>query len=275
MNLKAIEKQTVLITGSTDGLGLTLAEMFAGRGASVILHGRNPEKGQKTLHQLLTKTGNKNLKYFNADFSSLQSVRDLGGQIKKEYQNIDILINNAGIGGGKTNTRSLSVDGYELVLAVNYLAPFLLTHLLLPLLHHTEISKIINISSGSQYPLDFDDLQLEQHYTVRRAYAQSKLALIMFTFTLAGQSKDSKLRVNAIHPETLMETKMVLEAYGSAETPVRAGAENVFYVATAPELDNITGAYFNKKEQAEADDQAYDLIARDTLYRISRHLVRI
>ncbi|WP_207427175.1 SDR family NAD(P)-dependent oxidoreductase [Pedobacter sp. SYSU D00535] len=273
--MKAIQDLTVLITGATDGLGKDLALRFAKEGSMVLLHGRNPEKGQAVLEEIIQKTGNKNLRYFNADFASLQSVRDLGGELKKQYQNLDILINNAGIGSTKMNVRELSTDGYELTLCVNYLAPFLLTHLLLPMLHHRDTSKIINIASGSQQELNFDDLMLDHNYSGRKAYAQSKLALILFTFTLAGQSKDSTLRVNAIHPETRMNTKMVLDYYGSAESTIEAGTENVWYVATSTEVENLTGVYFNKATPAKADPQAYDPIARDKLYRLSKDLVKI
>jgi len=274
-NAKPIEQQTVLITGATDGLGLKLAEMYAQRGATLLLHGRNEEKGKFILEKLKQNTGNKTLKYFNADFSSLQSVRDLGAAVQKEYQNIDTLINNAGLGSGKTDIRNSSTEGYELLFTVNYLAPFLLTHLLLPQLHQAVTSKVINVVSRSQREINFDDLMLEQNYSGRQAYAQSKLALIMFTFTLAGQSKDSKLRVNAVHPESLMNTKMVIEKYGSAETSVEAGADSIWHVATSPEVENLTGAYFEKKELSKAAGQAYDLSARDQLYRISKQLVKI
>ncbi|WP_207535094.1 SDR family NAD(P)-dependent oxidoreductase [Desertivirga arenae] len=272
--MKAIADQTVLITGSTDGLGKNVALKLAELGSRIILHGRDPLKGQKILEEIISLSGNKNIKYYNSDFSSLQSVRDLGAAVLKEYQNIDMLINNAGI-YQKDDVRHLSRDGFELNFAVNYLAPFLLTHLLLPVLQQKEVTKIINVSSEAQHEIDFNNVMLEHNYNSRKAYAQSKFAQIMFTFTLAGQMKDTKIRVNALHPEKLMNTKMVLEAFGSAETTVEQGTEVVLHVATSPQTENITGAYFNKKDIAEARAQAYDLMARDKLYRLSKELVKI
>ncbi|WP_207422455.1 SDR family NAD(P)-dependent oxidoreductase [Desertivirga brevis] len=272
--MKAIAEQTVLITGSTDGLGKNVALKLAEQGSRIILHGRDPKKGEKTLEEIIKLSGNEKIKYYNSDFSSLQSVRDLGAAILKEYQNIDMLINNAGI-YLKDDVRRYSQDKFELNFAVNYLAPFLLTHLLIPALQQKEVTKIINISSGAQHELDFDNVMLDINYNSRKAYAQSKLALIMFTFTLAGQLKDTKIRVNALHPENLMNTKMVLEVFGSAETSVEQGTEVVLHVSTSPEIENITGAYFDKKEIAEARAQANDLMARDKLYRLSREWVKI
>lgn len=272
--MKAIADQTVLITGSTDGLGKNVALKLAEQGSRIILHGRDAVKGENTREEIIELSGNKNIKYYNSDFSSLQSVRDLGAAVLKEYQNIDMLINNAGI-YLKDDLRHLSQDRFELNMAVNYLAPFLLTHLLIPAFQQKEVTKVINVSSGAQHELDFDNLMLDRNYNSRKAYAQSKLALIMFTFTIAGQLKDTKIRVNALHPEKLMNTKMVLEAFGSAETTVEQGTEVVLHVATSPTTENITGAYFDKKEIAEARAQAYDLMARDKLYRQSKAWVKI
>jgi len=272
--MRPIADQTIVITGSTDGLGKNVALKLAQQGSKIILHGRDAEKGQKTLNEIISATGNKNITYLNSDLSSLQSVRDLGAEILKEYKNIDILINNAGV-YFTDDVRHLSRDGFELTFAVNYLAPFLLSHLLIPALQQKEVTKIINVSSGAQHELDFEDIMLEHRYTNRKAYAQSKLALIMFTFTLAGQLKDTKIRVNALHPEKLMNTKMVLDAFCSAETTVEQGTDVVLHVATSPETENITGAYFDKKVISEARSQAYDVIARDKLYRMSKEWVKI
>jgi len=270
-----ISNQTILITGSTDGLGKQVALALAKQGASVILHGRNELKGEKTLNEIISLSGNNNVRYFNADLASLSEVRELAESVKHYYPRLDMLINNAGI-YLTDDVRKISREGFELNWAVNYLAPFLLTHLLLPLLKQTEITKIINVSSGAQFEFDFNNIMLEHDYTSRRAYAQSKHALIMFTFTLASQLKDSRIRVNALHPEKLMNTKMVLDAFGSSETTIEMGVDNVLYVATASENDNITGAYFDKKQITPARyQQAYDIIALDKLYRMSKEWVKI
>lgn len=271
--MKPISNQVILITGATDGLGKAVAHSFAEKGASLILHGRNPEKGEKVLEEIRAQSGNNKLVYYNADLASLNDVRKLADTILSSHQQLDILINNAGIGGGGQNSeRQISNDGYELRFAVNYLAPFLLTHQLLPLLMKSEPSRIINIASGAQQPLDFTDLMVENNYSSSRAYAQSKLALIMFTFTLAEKLKEHAICVNCLHPASMMNTKMVIEGGGAPATTVSEGADNVLYVATRPDTEKIRGFYFNHRYPEYADDQAYDRDARDRLYQLSTEL---
>jgi NAD(P)-dependent dehydrogenase (short-subunit alcohol dehydrogenase family) len=270
--MKFRPNQTIFITGATDGLGKLLAERLAAGDHRVILHGRNPEKGQAVLEEISRKTGNTSLDYVNGDLSTLAGVRELASALLLKYPHPDVLINNAGLGSGAENKRQLSPDGFEMRFAINYLAPFLLTHLLLPAFHHDQETQILNVASRSQHPLDFSNLMLEQDYDGRRAYSQSKLALIMFTYTLAGQSKDSRLRVNAVHPEGLMNTPMVLNKYGYSESTVEDGAENVLHVLTSDETQALTGTYFFKKEVSKAHEQAYDILVRDQLYRLSREL---
>jgi NAD(P)-dependent dehydrogenase (short-subunit alcohol dehydrogenase family) len=267
----------VLITGATDGLGRRVAEDLAGQGATLLLHGRNPEKGREVLDRIHNATGSERLRYYNADFSAQKEVRRLAHSIAAEYDCLDVLINNAGIGGGdpKTQRRETSAEGYELRFAVNYLAPFLLTRLLSPLLRRcAEASgeaRIVNVASGAQQPLDFDDVLLERDYSGMRAYAQSKLALVMFTFDLAAQLQGSGVTVNALHPASLMDTKMVREWFGSPRTGVETGARAVEYLTLSADLDGVTGEYFSEIKRARADDQAYDTEARRRLRSLSEH----
>jgi NAD(P)-dependent dehydrogenase (short-subunit alcohol dehydrogenase family) len=187
-----------------------------------------------------------------------------------------VLINNAGLGAGPRGSgRQESADGFELRFAVNYLAPFLLTHLLLPLFRPSAPARIVNVASVGQQPIDFDDVMLEHDYNGLRAYRQSKLALVMFTFDLAEELAGSSVTVNSLHPATLMNTKMVSESsyFGSAMTTVQQGADAVEYLATSPELEGVTGQYFDGKQRARANSQAYDREARRRLRTLSEQLV--
>jgi NAD(P)-dependent dehydrogenase (short-subunit alcohol dehydrogenase family) len=273
--MRPVRELTVLVTGATDGLGRSVAGRLAAAGATVLLHGRNPARGEQTLRELREQTGNDQLQFFLADFSSLDEVRRLAEEVAAEQGRLDVLINNAGIGGGPRGERerALSRDGLELRFQVNYLAGFLLTSLLLPLLRRSAPARIVNVASAGQSPLDFDDMMLERGYDGMRAYGQSKLAQIMFTFELAEQLDPDEVTVNALHPASLMNTKMVLESFGSAWTTVEEGAEATLRLATSPELDGVTGRYFDGRREARANAQAYDPEARRRLWELSEKLV--
>ncbi len=202
---------TVLVTGATDGLGRRVARELAGTGATVLLHGRNPERLEATLEELRRETGSGKLGSYLADLSSLGEVRGLAEQVLSEHDRLDVLVNNAGI---IAQERKESEDGHELTFAVNYLSHFLLTGLLLPLLRDSAPARIVNVASVGQSPIDFDDPMLERGYEAPRAYNQSKLAQVMFTFELAGRISGTGVTVNALHPATLMETKMFRDAIG-------------------------------------------------------------
>ena len=205
--IQAIKNQVILVTGATDGLGKQVAFDLAARHATVLLHGRNREKGEAALQQIRDATGNQRLFYYNADFSSLDEVRLLAEQVQAGQRRLDVLINNAGIGPGRRlPRRENSIDGHELRFAVNYLASFLLTHGLLPLLQRSVPARIINVASVGQQPIDFDNVMLENDYDGLRAYRQSKLAQVMFTFDLAEDLKESGITVNCLHPASLMPT---------------------------------------------------------------------
>jgi NAD(P)-dependent dehydrogenase (short-subunit alcohol dehydrogenase family) len=186
-----------------------------------------------------------------------------------------VLINNAGVGGGKRQSgREMSKDGYELRFAVNYLAPFLLTHLLLPLMRRSAPARIVNISSVGQQPIEFNNVMLENVYDGLRAYRQSKLAQVMFTFDLAEELAGTGVTVNSVHPASLMNTKMVFETdyFSGTMSTIDEGAEAVEYLAISPELDGVTGEYFDGKRRARANSQAYDKDARMQLLKLSKQL---
>lgn len=269
--MRPVEEATILITGSTDGIGKRTALDLVSMGANVLLHGRSPEKGRAVLKEIEDATGNGELEYYNADLSSLDEVRRLAAAIAIAHPVLDVLINNAGIGTGRRGEerRELSADGHELRFAVNYLAPFLLTHLLLPTLRQSAPSRIVNISSLGQSPIDFDDIMLEMKYDPWDAYGQSKRAILMFTLDLAEQLKNDGVTVNALHPGSLLDTKMVREAYGHSWGDVQQGADAIIFLATAPEVEGMTGRFFDQKGETAMGGQAYDRESRERLYRLS------
>jgi NAD(P)-dependent dehydrogenase (short-subunit alcohol dehydrogenase family) len=272
--VKPLAQQTILITGSTDGLGKQTALTLASQGATVLLHGRNQQRLEKTLREIRDATGNRHLETYLADLADLSEVRSLAEHVQAQHSQLDMLINNAGIGSGKLliGRRELSRDGYELRFAVNYLAPFLLTHLLLPGLRRSSPARIIHVGSVGQLAIDFDNIMFERQYSGYDAYRRSKLALVMFTLDLAELLKREHVTVNCVHPASLMNTKMVRESIPFAQTTVEEGLRSVMYLATSPELDNVTGQYFDQQQKARAHLQAYDLDARSRLRQISEQL---
>jgi NAD(P)-dependent dehydrogenase (short-subunit alcohol dehydrogenase family) len=275
--MQTLRNLVILVTGATDGLGKRVARDLAAQGATVLLHGRSREKGEATLREIREATGNQKLICYNADFSSLDAVRQLSEEIQADQERLNVLINNAGAGAGlRQARREKSTDGYELRFAVNYLAPFLLTHRLLPLLRRSAPARIVNVASVGQRPIDFDNIMLEDGYDGLRAYRQSKLALVMFTFDLAEDLRKSGITVNSLHPATLMSTRMVLETdyFGGPMSTVEEGAHAVEYLATSPELGGVTGEYFDGKQRARANAQAYDKEARRRLRILSEQLTK-
>lgn len=270
------EDRVVLITGATDGLGKKLAKELAAHGAGVLLHGRNPEKAGRVIEEITEATGNPKLAYYDADLSSLEEVRRMAGDIRSDQTHIDVLINNAGIGPGRRGgARELSRDGCELRFAVNYLSHFLLTHELMGLLQNAGRARIVNVASGAQQAIDFGDVMLEKGYDGRRAYSQSKLAMVMFTFDLAEDLAETGITANCLHPATLMPTTMVMETdfFNTTVDSVKKGAEAVLRLAVSEETDGVSGEYFEGATPATADAQAYDRQARNRLRRLSRDLV--
>jgi NAD(P)-dependent dehydrogenase (short-subunit alcohol dehydrogenase family) len=267
---ESLTGKTILISGSTDGLGKLVARHLASQGAQVLLHGRNKDKGKSVLDELQRISVNSRLKYYNGDFASLQEVKELADGILKDHDPIDILINNAGVGAGmKTKKRELSRDGIELRLSVNYLAHVLLTEKLLPLLK-PGISRIINVASAGQAPINFENLMLEKSYDGYLAYMRSKTALIMYTFDLAERLKDMGIKVNALHPASLMNTKMVLEDWDYSMTTIDQGAEAVEALLSI----EVTGEYFDEKHTATAISQTYDPEARSALKNVTMEILK-
>jgi NAD(P)-dependent dehydrogenase (short-subunit alcohol dehydrogenase family) len=259
-------KQNVLITGSTDGLGREVARRVAATGAHVIIHGRNRERGQ-ALVQEITREGKGSAAFYAADFSSLPEVRKFATTILRDYQRLDVLVNNAGI-LVPGNARQVSPDGNEMHFAVNYLAGFLLTRMLLPRLVESAPARIVNVSSAAQTPIDFDDPQMTRGYSGSRGYAQSKLAQVMLTVDLARELEGKGVIVTALHPATMMNTTMVIGAGMQPRSTVDQGATALFRLITAPDVQS--GQYYNGLQPVRAHDQAYDENAREKLRTLSK-----
>lgn len=266
------DSKTVLVTGSTDGVGRVLALRLADQGARVLIHGRDHERGDQVVEGIRNTCG-RSAVFLPADFSALSEVRRLADAVRQECDCLDILINNAGIGsGGSAGKRELSQDGYELRFAVNYLAGFLLTRLLLPLLTVSRPARIVNVSSLGQHPIDLDDVMLTRNYTGARAYAQSKLAQIMFTFDLARELDPTIITANCLHPATYMATTMVRQSGVTPVSTVEEGAEAILNLALSPALDGHSGGFYNGLRPARANAQAYDDAARERLRAFSVRL---
>jgi NAD(P)-dependent dehydrogenase (short-subunit alcohol dehydrogenase family) len=200
--MEKLSGKTALVTGSTDGVGRLVARKLGQAGARVLVHGRDAERGARVVAEIEAAGGTAS--FLAADLSSLEEVRRLAGAVQATVGRLDILINNAGI--GTAGPRQTSAEGFELRFAVNYLAGFLLTLLLLPLIKNSAPARIVNVSSAGQRPIDFGDVMLTRGYSGARAYCQSKLAQIMFTIDLAASLKGTGVTVTCLHPATYMDT---------------------------------------------------------------------
>jgi NAD(P)-dependent dehydrogenase (short-subunit alcohol dehydrogenase family) len=268
--VRALQEQTILITGATDGLGRALAVDLARTGATLLLHGRDDHRGENLLAEIEKETGNARLHWYRADLAELSQVRALAEAVQREHSQLTGLVSNAGIGSDVPGdgARQASADGYELRFAVNYLAGFLLVRALTPLLLSCAPARIVQVSSAGQAPIDFDDVMLERDYSGTRAYCQSKLAQIMFSFDLAQALPPGQVTANALHPATYMPTKIV-------HSPVSTVAEGVHATGrliTEPGLDGVSGRYFSGTREQRANPQAYDLGARTRLRELSEQL---
>jgi NAD(P)-dependent dehydrogenase (short-subunit alcohol dehydrogenase family) len=264
--------KTVLITGSTDGVGRYVAAKLAAAGAHALIHGRD-EARAKTLADAIRREGHGKVTFYQADLSSLAGARELAERVIAEHQRLDVFISNAGIGSASPRSgRQLSADGHELRFAVNYLSGFLIARLLLPLLKASAPSRIVNVASLGQHPLDFDDIMLTKGYTGTRAYAQSKLAQIMFTVDLAQELDGSGVTANALHPATYMNTTMVRQGGIAPISTVEEGGEAILHLAAGDDMAGKSGLFYNGMQPSKANAQAYDGAARARLRALSLEL---
>ena len=275
-----------MITGANSGIGKATAKGLAKLGATLILVCRNKEKGDKALREIQYETQNDKIDLLLADLSSQKSVRDLVSSFKTKYDKLDVLINNAGVYRKK---RTLTEDGVETTFAVNHLAYFLLSNLLLDDLKASSSPRIIIVSSGveRQGKINFGDLQCEKGYFFGyRAYSQSKLANVLFTYELAGRLKGTGITVNCLHPG-FVRTNLIWERdkkplflrLGTffinhfSITPER-GAETSVYLASSPEVAEVTGKYFVNKKEAKSSKESYDESISKRLWEVSAELTK-
>jgi NAD(P)-dependent dehydrogenase (short-subunit alcohol dehydrogenase family) len=267
-----MNRRTAFITGATQGVGRVVAERLGAMGWHVLVHGRDAERGRDLVETIVSRGGT--ARFFQADLSSLAEVRSLARALAAQAPQLHLLVNNAGVGFGPPGeTRKTSADGFELRFAVNYLAPFMLTRMLLPNLVSAAPARVVNVASIGQRDVDFDDLQFERGYSGVDAYRRSKLALIMFTADLAAELAPSGVTVNAVHPASYMDTAMVRETGGEPQSTVGEGADAIMNLAVLPAGGDRSGAYFDRLAPGNARAQADDKQAQQTLRRMTLELV--
>ena len=263
----------ILITGATDGIGLETAKMLSGLGHTVLLHGRSADKLADVEEMLRAQPGAGHVETYVADFSSMADVKALASDVVAAHPTVDILINNAGI-YGTPNTRT--ADGLDTRFAVNTIAPYVLTRLLLPQM--AKSGRVINLSSAAQAPVDLRALSGKMPLSDGAAYAQSKLALMMWSRVLAESLQGEGPAVIAINPGSLLATKMVMDAYGSARAGVDVGAQIVTQAALSDAFQNASGRYFDNDDgrfAAPHPDALHPTKAKQVVAAIEEVLARI
>ncbi|HLV97452.1 MAG TPA: SDR family oxidoreductase [Ktedonobacterales bacterium] len=274
-----------IVTGATSGIGKATALGLARQQATVALVARNRAKGEAVRQEIQSATGNQNVDVLLADLSSQASIRQLAGDITERYPQVHVLVNNAGVFMLK---RRETVDGLEMTFAVNHLAPLLLTQLLLEKLRASAPARIVNVCSGAHTTghINWQDLQLQQRYGVWRAYAQSKLAMLLCSYELAHRLEGEAVTVNCVHPgfvftnmgmnnvgpRTQALAKLVLARLG---TSPEKGARTSIYLATSPEVEHISGRYFVNCKPTASSPRSYDEAAQRRLWEESARLVHL
>ena len=277
---KSLKGNVCMVTGATSGIGVVTAKALAQEGATVIVVGRNKEKSFSVVDQIKKKTGNPNVQYMLADLSVQKEVRQLTEDFTGKFKRLDILVNNA---GAVFNKRIETVDGLEMTFALNHLGYFLLTNLLLGTIKASAPSRIINVSSDAHKgaKINFDDIQGTKKYGVMRAYGQSKLANILFTYELARKLEGSGVTSNALNPGFVASSfgsnmsgtfRLILRFLQLFAMSSENGAETSIYLATSPNVANINGKYFVKKKEVRTSVKSYDKNIGEKLWKVSEEL---
>ena len=263
--------RTILITGATDGIGKATALALAQQGHLVIVHGRTTAKARAVVDELHATTGSEYVDYVAGDFSRLADVRALANEVIERHPGLDTLVNNAGV---YMNTRELSADGFELSMAVNYLAPYLLTRLLIPALKLAAPARIVHVSSvaHSRAKIDFDDLNSERAYSGYGAYAASKLANVLLSNALARRLAPARVTSKALHPGVIT-TKLLATGFNMTGAETARGAQTSVFLASAPEVAGVSGRYFDDRREKLASEAARDEALQERLWRVSAEMV--
>ena len=270
--MSAASRKIAVITGATDGMGRVVAPMLARAGYLVVVHGRDAQRGKAAVDAIAADGGQ--ARFMACDLASMKDVRRFAGELNASFDRIDLLINNAGIGTGPDDApREVSADGFERRFAVNYLAVYLLTRLVLDKVKAAAPARIVNVASNGQEPLDFSDVMLERSYSGYFAYCRSKVAEVMFTLDLAEELKGAGVTVNAMHPGDYMDTTMVRVMKHAVVESVDAGANYLCELATHPKFAGVTGRYIDRGVDKRAKEQCYDVAARRQLRELSNKLV--
>lgn len=273
-----MKNRIVLITGATSGIGKETALGLAKLSATIVFTTRDNLKGEKTKKELIATTNNKNIHMLKCDLASFESIRNCCKEFKSKYDKLHVLINNAGVWDFK---RRESKDGIENIFATNYLAPFLMTNLLIDILKKSSPSRIINVTSGMHYgTINFDDIEFKQKFSGAKAYRQSKLGLILFTRLLAKKLEGTSVTVNCVHPG-MNKTDLGRDAGGFSQMIFKLmgknpeiGAETSIYLASLPDVENITGEYFAKEKIKRSSKESYDMDLAKKLWDVSEKYLK-
>ena len=274
--------KTCLVTGATSGIGAATGLGLAKLGATVVIVGRNAKKCAREARRIRRRSGNEFVDFLVADLSAQEDIRRVAKEFESRYERLDVLVNNA---GAYYRERQVSVDGIEMTFALNHLAYFLLTNLLLERLQACPSARVINVASRAHWSgqIDFGDLMAEKHYNRHGAYAQSKLANVLFTYELARRTKGTGLTANALCPGLVRTNlganngwlrKMVISIIERGKVSVEEGADTPIYLASSPDLEGVTGRYFVGRKESPSSDASCDEQTAERLWRISQTLTR-
>jgi NAD(P)-dependent dehydrogenase (short-subunit alcohol dehydrogenase family) len=272
--------KVILITGGTSGIGKAAATALAGMGATVVITGRNEERGKRALQEVREESGNDGVELILADLTVQDEVRRLAEELRERHNQLEVLVNNAGL---VLSERTETPDGIETQLAINHLAPFLLTNLLLDLLKESAPSRIVTVSSDAHRwaKIDLDDLQSRKRYRGMQVYGKTKLANIMFTYELAERLEGTGVTANCMHPGGVNTNfgnnqggpmNLLFRLFKPFMRSPEQGADTLIYLASSPEVEGMTGKYLADRKVKAASDAAYDETTRKRLWEASEEL---
>ncbi len=276
-------KKVVLITGGTSGIGKAAATALAAMGAEVVVTGSSRERGEAAVEEIRSASGNEGVSLMLADLTVQAEVRRLAEEFGRSHDRLDVLINNA---GAVFSRREETADGVERTLALNHLAPFLLTNLLLDLIEDSAPSRIITVSSEAQRgaEIDFDDLQSERKYRGFPVYGKSKLANILFTYELAERLKGTGVTANCVHPGPVNTNfgknnrgpmTLLFRVFKPFMRSPEQGADTLIYLASSPEVEGVSGRYYADRKVISSSEETHDVSARKRLWEESEELTNL